>query len=142
MMVKLKQCDKAPNFSGSDQHGNSLTLEDFSGSAVILFFYPQDCISDCSGGCALRNNFGIWAYYGYNVICVCNNNFEEHRKFIQQRNLPFTLIADPSKRIANKYGVWDMDEQTGSLLHAAFVISRDGFIEKIITDGNKNKYIN
>src|ERR1035437_6003400 len=101
-MITLKEQDKAPNFSASDQHGNSLMLEDYSGSAVILFFYPQSCISACSGGCALRNNFSKWINNGYNVIGISNNYFEEHRNFILGHDLPLTQVADPDKRIASK----------------------------------------
>ena len=141
-MIKLKEGDKAPNFTGSDQDGNSITLEQFMGNGIILFFYLQDCFSGCAAGCALRNNFSNWADKGFKIIGVCNNNFEEQRNFILQNSLPFTLVADPDKRIAHKYGGWGIDEKLESLLHAAFKISRGGYIEKILTDVSYNKNLN
>jgi thioredoxin-dependent peroxiredoxin len=139
-MTTPKENTKAPNFSGKDQYGNLVTLDQFIGNVVILFFYPQNCLSTCLGGCALRDNFSEWADKGYKIIGVCNKNFEAHKNFIKQHDFPCILIADTNKRIAHKYGVWRIDEESESLMHATFVISPGGFIKRIITDATKDEH--
>jgi peroxiredoxin Q/BCP len=140
-MTTLKEGSKAPNFSASDQDGNKVTLDQYLGYNIILFFYPRDCFSSCTGGCALRDNFSAWVDKGFKIIAICNNNFEEHRNFILKHSLPYILVADADKKIADKYGAWSVSEKTGKLIHATFVISESCIIEKIITDVDKDEYL-
>jgi len=137
--MTLTEGAKAPGFSGIDQNGNLVSLDQFRRNTVILFFFPQDCFTACSGGCDLNDNFRNWINKGFKIITVCNNNYEEHRNYILQHSLPFVLIDDFEKRISSKYGIWDAAENRESLLHATFIISPDGIIEKIIINVSKDE---
>ncbi len=135
-MIKLNIGDKAPDFNGLDQNGDSIRLEDFKGIKLILYFYPKDNTSGCNAeACNLRDNHEMWISKGYKVLGVSPDKQESHQKFIAKFDLPFPLISDTEKEIIKAYGAWGPKKLYGreyeGLLRSTFVISEDGKIEQI-----------
>ena len=105
--MKLKSGDKAPEFKGVDEKGNTVSLSDYKGKKIILYFYPKDNTPGCTNeACNLRDNYNMWIESGYNIIGVSPDSQQSHQKFIDKYNLPFTLISDPDKVIIKQYGAW------------------------------------
>ena len=137
MATQLQVGEKAPPFSGKDQDGNTLSLKDFRGQKVVLYFYPEDDTPTCTiQACNLRDNYGALKKAGYEIIGISPNDEKSHQKFKTKFNLPFTLVADPEHRIINQYGVWGEKNLYGrkylGLHRTTFVIDETGTIEKII----------
>jgi len=135
-MVTLKEGDKAPVFKGIDQNGNKISLADYKGKKVVLFFYPEDDTPTCTiQACNLRDNYALLKQHGFEVIGVSSDDAKSHKKFEKKFNLPFTLIADPKHSILEKYGVWDQKQMFGhkymGVLRTTFVIDEKGVIRKI-----------
>jgi len=135
-MIKLNIGDKAPEFKGLDQEGNRLALEDFTGSKLILYFYPKDNTPGCNAeACNLRDNYQMWLNKGYKVIGVSPDSQASHQKFITKFDLPFPLISDTDKDIIKAYGAWGPKKLYGreyeGLLRSTFVINEDGIIEQV-----------
>jgi peroxiredoxin Q/BCP len=138
MPTHLKAGDKAPAFSGVDQDGNKISLADFKGKKVVLYFYPADDTPVCTvQSCNLRDNFGLLQQHGFQVIGVSPDDSASHKKFEQKFSLPFPLIADTKKTIIEKYGVWGEKNMYGNivtgLLRTTFVIDEKGTITKVFT---------
>ena len=136
-MKHLKQGDKAPEFSGKDQNGNDISLNDFKGKKLVLYFYPKDSTPGCTAqACDLRDNYDMLLKQGYAVIGVSADSEKSHQKFIEKHNLPFPLIADIEKEILNLYGVWGpkkfMGKTFDGIHRTTFVIDEQGVIEEII----------
>ena len=109
---------------------------DFKGKKVVLYFYPQDMTPTCTvQACNLRDNFSLLKKKGFEVIGVSPDDEAKHKKFEQRNKLPFTLIADTSHKILDKYGVWDQKQLFGhkymGVLRTTFVIDEKGIICKI-----------
>ena len=135
-MVTLKEGDNAPAFKGIDQNGNKISLADYKGKKVVLFFYPEDDTPTCTiQACNLRDNYALLKQHGFEVIGVSPDDAKSHKKFEKKFNLPFTLIADPKHSILEKYGVWDQKQMFGhkymGVLRTTFVIDEKGVIRKI-----------
>jgi len=135
-MVTLKESDKAPVFKGIDQNENKISLADYKGKKVVLFFYPEDDTPTCTiQACNLRDNYALLKQHGFEVIGVSPDDAKSHKKFEKKFNLPFTLIADPKHSILEKYGVWDQKQMFGhkymGVLRTTFVIDEKGVIRKI-----------
>ncbi len=135
-MTKLNIGDKAPDFNGLNQNGDSVRLEDFKGTKLILYFYPKDNTPGCNAeACNLRDNHEMWLSKGYKVLGVSPDKQESHQKFIAKFDLPFPLISDTEKEIIKAYGAWGPKKLYGreyeGLLRSTFVISEDGKIEQI-----------
>jgi peroxiredoxin Q/BCP len=109
MATHLQVGDNAPAFSGVDQNENKISLNNFKGQKVVLFFYPEDDTPTCTiQACNLRDNYALLTKNGFNVIGISPDDVASHQKFRDKFNLPFTLIADPEHKIINKYGVWGL----------------------------------
>jgi peroxiredoxin Q/BCP len=137
-MTTLKEGDKAPDFTAKDQNGKTVSLSDFKGKNVILYFYPQDNTPTCTKeACNFRDNYQSMLSQGFDVIGVSPDNEKSHKKFEKKFNLPFTLIADTDKSIVEAYGVWGEKTMFGrtymGTLRATFLINKAGIIDKIIT---------
>jgi peroxiredoxin Q/BCP len=137
-MVTLKEGDKAPLFTGIDQDGKKIVLSNYTGKRVVLYFYPEDDTPTCTiQACNLRDNYGLLKKNGFEVIGVSPNDSKSHKKFEKKFGLPFTLIADTSHQILEKYGVWDHKKLFGheymGVLRTTFVIDEKGVIRKIFT---------
>jgi thioredoxin-dependent peroxiredoxin len=136
-MSELKEGDKAPSFSAKDQNGNTVSLSDFSGKDVILYFYPKDDTPGCTAeACDFRDNYQLLQQQGFAVIGVSTDDEKSHQKFVTKYSLPFTLIADTDQSIVTAYGVWVEKNMYGKkymgTARKTFLIDREGFIKKII----------
>src|SRR5476649_2206145 len=105
-MTTLKEGDKAPAFSAQDQNSKTVSLSDFEGKNVILYFYPKDDTPGCTAeACSFRDNYQSLIGKGFEIIGVSTDDEKSHKKFETKYKLPFTLIADTDKSIAEAYGV-------------------------------------
>jgi thioredoxin-dependent peroxiredoxin len=135
-MTHLKEGEKAPAFSGKDQNGNKISLADYKGKKLVLYFYPQDNTPTCTEeACNLRDNFSLLKKEGFTILGVSPDDEKSHKKFETKFSLPFTLIADTDHKIINKYGVWGEKQMFGNkymgLLRTTFLIDEKGIIRKI-----------
>ncbi|MBC7450523.1 MAG: thioredoxin-dependent thiol peroxidase [Cytophagales bacterium] len=134
----LKVGDKAPDFSGLNQDGKSISLSSYKDKKVVLFFYPKDNTPGCTAeACNLRDNNKDLIKAGYTVIGISTDDVASHKGFASEHSLPFPLIADTDQSINKKYGVWKEKERVGKKYfgtsRTTFVIDK-GVITKIITD--------
>lgn len=134
--MKLKAGDKAPSINALDQFGNKISLDDFSGNKVILYFYPKDDTPGCTAeACSLRDSNSILIEKGFKIIGVSADNAKSHVKFSEKYNLPFPLIPDTEKKVIQDYGVWGrkkfMGREFDGIIRTTFVIGEDGTILKI-----------
>lgn len=137
MSTTLKEGDKAPAFTGRDQNGKKISLADFKGKKVILYFYPKDDTPGCTAqACNLRDNYADLRKRGFAVIGVSVDSEQSHKKFEQKYELPFTLLADDDKKIVEAYGVYGEKKFMGraymGTIRTTFVIDEQGRIEKIL----------
>ena len=137
-MATLAEGKKAPSFTGKDQNGKKVSLADFTGKKVVLYFYPQDNTPTCTvQACNLRDNFSDLQKEGIVVIGVSPDEEAKHKKFETKFELPFTLLADPELTIIEKYGVWGEKSMYGKnymgLLRTTFLIDENGIIKKIFS---------
>jgi peroxiredoxin Q/BCP len=135
-MAILTESMKAPAFKGKNELGKSISLTDYKGQKVVLYFYPQDDTPTCTvQACNLRDNYALLQKEGFTVIGVSPDDETKHKKFQTKHNLPFTLIADTNNEIIEKYGVWGEKQMYGKkymgLLRTTFVIDEKGIIQKI-----------
>ena len=136
-MITLNEGDKAPEIKAKDENGKPITLKQFRGKKVILYFYPEDDTPVCTvEACNFRDNFAALKKKGYEIIGVSPNTPGQHQKFIGKYKLPFTLIADEDKKVINDYGVWGLKKLYGreymGIHRVTFVIDEKGVIEKIV----------
>ena len=136
-MIQLKKGDKAPAISAIDQHGNAISLEHYSGKKVILYFYPKDDTPGCTAeACNLRDNYSSLINKGFDVIGVSPDAGKAHLKFIEKYNLPFRLIADTDKKVAEDFGVWGLKKFMGKeymgVNRTTFIIDEDGLLIDVI----------
>ena len=127
---------KAPDFTLSDKDGNAVSLSDFLGKKVVLYFYPKDNTSGCTAeACSLRDNYTELRKQGYEVIGVSVDSSTSHRKFIDKYELPFPLIADTEKKLVESMGVWGEKSMYGrkymGTFRTTFLINEGGIIEKV-----------
>jgi len=135
--MELNIGDKAPEFEGKDQQGNTVKLSDYQGKKVLLYFYPKDNTSGCTAqACNLRDNYSDLQQEGYEVIGVSTDSEKSHQNFISKYELPFKLIADTDKKIVEQYGVWQEKSMYGrkymGTMRYTFVIDENGVIQDII----------
>lgn len=144
--MKLKVGDKAPDFKANDQNGNLVSLKDYKGQKVMLYFYPKDDTPTCTvQACNLRDNFSILKAKGIAVLGISVDDVKKHKKFETKYSLPFTLIADEDKKIVEDYGVWGEKQFMGKTIigthRTSFLIDEKGNIVHII-DKVKSKIHN
>lgn len=136
-MTHLKPGDKAPAFTGNDQDGNTISLSDFAGQKLVLYFYPKDSTPGCTAqACNLRDNYQALLTKGYKVVGVSVDSEKSHRKFIEKYQLPFPLLADTAKEVVKAYGVWGEKKFMGRIFdginRTTFVIDEAGVIREVI----------
>jgi peroxiredoxin Q/BCP len=136
-MATVKQGDIAPAFSVNDQHGNQVSLSDFLGKTVILYFYPKDATPGCTAeACDFRDNYQMLQDKGLVVLGVSTDDEKSHTKFIGKFQLPFTLLADTDKKLVEAYGVWVEKSMYGKVymgtVRKTFIINAEGKIAHII----------
>ncbi|WP_294142614.1 thioredoxin-dependent thiol peroxidase [uncultured Sanguibacteroides sp.] len=146
-MTQLKEGEKAPYFKGLNQDGKEITLDDFKGKRLILYFYPKDNTSGCTAeACSLNEGYSSLTSQGFEVVGVSPDPVSSHQKFIAKYNLSFNLIADTDKTIMEAYGVWGEKKMYGrsymGVIRTTFVIDPNGIMEKIITKVNTKDHAN
>ncbi len=135
-MALLNEGDKAPDFSGINQHGKKISLSDYKGKKVILYFYPKDNTPGCtSESCNLNDNYQMWLSKGFEVIGVSPDSEASHKKFADKYNLCFNILADTEKEILQAYGAWGEKKMYGKIymgvLRTTYIINEEGIIEKV-----------
>jgi len=134
-MTKLALGDNAPVFSGLNQNGEQISLADFKGKKVVLYFYPKDNTPGCTAeSCNLSDNYQMWLSKGYEVVGVSPDKVASHKKFADKFQFGFNLIADTETEILQAYGVWGEKSMYGKkymgVLRTTFIIE-DGIIREI-----------
>jgi peroxiredoxin Q/BCP len=134
--LKLKEGDLAPGFTAATNGGGKVSLSDFRGKNVVLYFYPRDNTPGCTKeACAFRDDYGAFGKKGAVVLGVSTDSAGSHDKFAGKYQLPFTLVADEDKKIAQAYGVWGEKTFLGrkyqGMHRVTFLIGPDGKIKKI-----------
>jgi len=137
----LKIGDKAPEFTGKDQDGNIISLNDFKGEKLVLYFYPKDNTPGCTAeACNLRDNYHKFLSAGYNIVGVSKDPEKSHKLFKEKHSLPFTLISDSDLSILKAYESWGKKKFLGrefeGVLRRTFVIDENGLISDIIDKVN------
>ena len=144
-MSKLQIGDNAPSINAIDQNGNNITLEQYQGKKVVLYFYPKDMTPGCTAqSCNLSDNYTALQKNGYDVLGVSCDSLKRHQKFIAKHNLPFNLISDEDQKVVNDYGVWQLKKFMGreymGIVRTTFLIDEKGKIEDIITKVNTKEH--
>ena len=132
----LAEGTKAPLFTLDDQNGNNVSLSDFRGQKVVLYFYPKDNTPGCTKeACSIRDNMPDFSRLNVKILGVSRDSGESHRKFIEKQNLNFTLLSDPGHQVMEEYGAWGEKNLYGKksmgVIRSTFVINEDGVIEKV-----------
>ena len=134
--LKLKEGDAAPDFSAVTNGGGRVSLSDFKGKNVILYFYPRDNTPGCTKeACAFRDDFEAFRKKGAVVLGVSADSVKSHDKFVEKYRLPFTLLADEDKKIAQAYDAWGQKSFLGKkymgMHRVTFLIGPDGRIKRV-----------
>jgi len=133
----VKEGNKAPDFSATDQNGNKVKLSSFKDKKnVVLYFYPKDMTPGCTTeACDFRDQFK--KFKGTEILGVSTDPPERHQKFIDKYDLPFTLISDIDQKVVNKYGVWQEKKLYGrkcmGIVRSTFIIDKSGVVRKIFS---------
>ncbi len=133
-MISEKQ--KAPDFKVNDQNGNPVSLSDYKGKKVILYFYPKDNTPGCTTeACNFRDLHADLSSLNAVVVGVSSDNGKSHQNFIAKFNLPFTLLSDSDHKLAAAYGAWDEKKLYGKIfkgiIRSTVIIDENGVIEKV-----------
>jgi peroxiredoxin Q/BCP len=136
LQLKLKEGDKAPDFTTTANDGSKISLTDFHGKNVILYFYPRDNTPGCTKeACAFRDDFAAFKKKGAVILGVSTDSAKSHTKFIEKYELPFILLADDDKKLVQAYGVWGKKKFMGmnyaGTHRVTFLIGPEGRIKKI-----------
>ena len=136
-MSELSKGDLAPQFTSKNQNGEDVSLNDFKGKKVVLYFYPKDNTPGCNAeACNFRDNYQFLIGKGFEVVGVSTDDEKSHKKFEAKFDLPFTLIADTEKDLVEKYGVWVEKNMYGKkymgTARKTFIIDEEGKIEAVI----------
>jgi peroxiredoxin Q/BCP len=144
-MSTLKQGDAAPNFSGVDQDGQAVSLSDYSGKKLVLYFYPKDDTPGCTAeACSLRDNYDKLKSSGYEVLGVSTDPVKSHKKFVDKYSLPFRLLSDTEKTVSEAFGVYGLKKFMGKeymgINRTTFLIDEKGIITEVIVKVDTKKH--
>lgn len=136
MTIKIGQT--APDFSAKDQNGDTITLSQFKGKKVVLYFYPRDNTPGCTAqACDLRDNYQALLDQGFIVLGISTDTEKKHQNFITKYDLPFPLIADTEKEVHELYGTWQLKKFMGresmGTVRTTFIIDENGIVSDIIS---------
>jgi len=136
-MNTLKEGDKVPNFTVNDQSGNSISITDYLGKKLIVFFYPAASTPGCTAeACNLRDNYIALQKAGYELLGVSADTEKKQTNFRNKYNFPFSLLADTEKDVINAFGVWGpkkfMGREFNGIHRKTFLINEKGIVEKVI----------
>ena len=145
-MITLKEGQKAPDFELVDYEGKKVSLSDFKGKKVILYFYPKDDTPGCTiEACSFRDNLSKLKNKNVEVIGVSNDSQASHEKFSKKFKLPFKLLCDTDKKVSKGYGVYEKKNFMGreylGITRSTFIIDEEGKIQKIFYKINPEKHI-
>ncbi|CAI8346774.1 MAG: Putative peroxiredoxin bcp [Formosa sp. Hel3_A1_48] len=137
-MTTLQIGDKAPDFQSINQDGNPVSLSDFKGKKLVLFFYPKASTPGCTlEACNLSDNYSRFVAQGYDVLGVSADSPKRQQNFKNKYEFPYDLLADEDQSVINAYGVWGpkkfMGREYDGIHRTTFVIDENGSIEEVIT---------
>jgi peroxiredoxin Q/BCP len=144
-MSDLKEGDLAPVINAVDENGELITLEQYRGKRVVLYFYPKDNTPGCTAeSCDLRDNYSQFMEQGIEIIGVSADSGKSHLNFKSKYKLPFRLISDVDKKVLNDYGAWGEKKLYGKsymgVLRKTFVLNEEGYVEKIFEKVNTKEH--
>jgi peroxiredoxin Q/BCP len=151
MSTRLEAGNKAPSFTLPDQNGKEISLSDFAGKKVILYFYPAASTPGCTKqACDFRDNLGSLEKSGYVVLGVSKDSLAKLKKFVDSESLTFPLLSDPGLTVHNSYGTYGEKSMYGKtvmgVIRSTFVIDEQGKIElalyNVKATGHVDKLIN
>lgn len=136
-MSLLTEGTKAPAFKGINEKGETVSLAQYKGKKLVLYFYPKDSTPGCTAeACDLRDNYHQFQAKGYEILGVSPDSAKSHVKFITKYDLPFSLLADEDHSIAEAFGAWGEKKLYGKtymgVIRSTFIIDEKGKIEKVI----------
>lgn len=136
-MNTLKQGEKVPNFTVNDQDGNAISLSDYIGKKLIVFFYPKASTPGCTAeACNLRDNYKVLQDKGFELLGVSADSEKRQSNFKNKYEFPFPLLADEDKEVINAFGVWGpkkfMGKAYDGIHRKTFLINENGVVEHVI----------
>ncbi len=136
-MNTLKQGDAVPNFSAKDEQGNTISLNDYKGKKLVVFFYPKASTPGCTiEACNLRDNYDVLKEKGFELLGVSADSARRQSNFKKKYNFPFPLLADEDKSVINAFGVWGpkkfMGREFDGIHRKTFIINENGVVERVI----------
>jgi len=136
-MNTLKQGDKVPDFTVNNQDGNPITLSDFKGKKLVVFFYPKASTPGCTAeACNLTDNYKALQNKGFNILGVSADSEKRQTNFKNKYNFPFDLLADEDKTVINAFGVWGekkfMGKTYDGIHRKTFLIDENGVVAHVI----------
>ena len=128
---------KAPNFTLADKDGKQISLSDFLGKKVVLYFYPKDNTPGCTRqACAFAGAYAEFQKKGVEVIGISKDSVASHQKFADKFSLPFVLLSDPERKAIEAYGVWQEKKMCGKVsmgvVRTTFLIDENGMIADVM----------
>tara|TARA_R110000868_G_scaffold182161_2_gene423216 strand:- start:174 stop:626 length:453 start_codon:yes stop_codon:yes gene_type:complete len=136
-MNTLKQGDAVPNFSAKDEQGNTISLSDYKGKKLVVFFYPKASTPGCTvEACNLRDNYAALQAQGYELLGVSADSEKRQANFKNKYGFPFPLLADEDKTVIEAFGVWGpkkfMGKEYDGIHRMTFLIDEKGIVERVI----------
>ena len=136
-MNTLKQGDAVPNFTAKDEQGNTISLSDYKGKKLVVFFYPKASTPGCTvEAFNLRDNYALLQAQGYELLGVSADSAKRQSNFKNKYEFPFPLLADEDKTVINAFGVWGLKKFMGreydGIHRMTFIINEEGVVEKVI----------
>ena len=136
-MTHLKVGDKAPDFSAKDQDGNTISLSDYKGKKLVVFFYPKASTPGCTvEACNLNDNYERFQAQGYEILGVSADSEKRQSNFKNKFNFPYPLLADTEKEVINAFGVWGpkkfMGREFDGIHRITFIVNEEGVVERVI----------
>ncbi|WP_224482928.1 thioredoxin-dependent thiol peroxidase [Robertkochia aurantiaca] len=137
-MNTLKPGDKVPEFKAKDQDGNEISLSDYKGKKLVVFFYPKANTPGCTAeACNLRDHYKELQLEGYELLGVSADSMKKQSNFKEKYDFPFPLLADEDKDVIEKFGVWGpkkfMGKEYDGIHRTTFIIDEEGKVEKVIS---------
>jgi peroxiredoxin Q/BCP len=135
----VSEGEPAPDFTATTDTGERVSLSDFRGNPVVLYFYPKDDTPGCTAqACGIRDAYAEFERAGAVVLGVSPDSTAEHVKFKEKYDLPFTLLADPEHEVAERYGTWGekryQDRTYWGVSRTTFLVAADGTVAKVMHD--------
>ena len=136
-MNTLKQGDAVPDFTAKDEQGNTISLSDYRGKKLVVFFYPKASTPGCTvEACNLRDNYKTLQAKGYDLLGVSADSVKRQANFKNKYEFPFPLLADEDKTVINAFGVWGPKKFMGraydGIHRMTFLIDENGLVERVI----------